>query len=153
MQRRHNSTAKPGAHETRFLLLFRSEMGERMARVAVESLRAFGGPLRDCPVWAFVPDPDRVSGVLAGLEGIRRFPLTVEDECATYPFAEKVFAFAQAEGMAGPEIRSLVWLSLDCLVIQPPLLFDLREASGAARQTQPSGRSTTGTSARRPTSR
>ncbi|MFN2290500.1 MAG: hypothetical protein ACK2UC_04835 [Anaerolineae bacterium] len=124
-------TAEPSAQKTCFLLLFRSEAGERMARVAVESLRAFGGPLADCPVWAFVPDPDRASQALPGLQGIRRLPLTIEADCPPYPFAEKVFAFAQAEEMAGPEVRSLVWLSLDCLVIQPPLLFDLSEPPGA----------------------
>jgi hypothetical protein len=131
MQRGHDFTAEPRAHATRFLLLFRSEAGERMARVAVESLRAFGGPLSDSPVWAFVPDPDRASQALAGLDGIRRLPLAIEADCPPYPFAEKVFAFAQAEEMAGPEVLSLVWLSLDCLVIQPPLLFDLSETSGA----------------------
>jgi hypothetical protein len=34
--------------------------------------------------------------------------------------------------MAGPDIRSLVWLSLDCLVISPPLLFDLGPSVGVA---------------------
>jgi hypothetical protein len=36
--------------ETCFLILFRSELGERLARIVIESLRAFGGPLRDCTV-------------------------------------------------------------------------------------------------------
>jgi len=132
MQRGYSPTVEPRAHETCFLLLFRSEAGERMARVAVESLRAFGGPLSDSPVWAFVPDPERASQALPGLEGIRRLPLTIEADSPPYPFAEKVFAFAWAEEMAGPEIRSFVWLSLDCLVLQPPLLFDLSPASGVA---------------------
>jgi hypothetical protein len=61
--------------KARFLLMFRSDAGERMARLAVESLRAFGGPLRNCPVWAFVLDPERVPDVLPGLEGVERFPL------------------------------------------------------------------------------
>jgi hypothetical protein len=111
-------------NETRFLILFRSEAGERLARTVVESLRTFGGPLRDSEVWAFVLDPERVSHALPNIEGIQRFPLTVQEEYR-YPFAEKVYACAQAEEMAGPEVRSLVWLSLDCLIINPPLLFDL----------------------------
>jgi hypothetical protein len=117
---------------TRFLILFRSEAGERLARTVIESLRAFGGPLRDCPVWAFVLDPDRAPRALPGLDGVHRFPLAVEEGFPPYPFAEKVVACARAEEMAGPEIRSLVWLSLDCLVINPPLLFDLGPLSGAA---------------------
>ncbi|MFN2165061.1 MAG: hypothetical protein ACK2U9_02230 [Anaerolineae bacterium] len=110
---------------TRFLAMFRSEAGERLARTAIESLRTFGGPLRDSEIWAFVLDPERVSHALPGIEGIHRFPLAAEAGCPPYLFAEKVYACAQAEAMAGSEIRSLVWLSLDCLVINPPLLFDL----------------------------
>jgi hypothetical protein len=113
---------------TRFLVMFRSEGGERLARVAIESLRAFGGPLRDCPVWAFVLDPDRASHALPDLEGVHCFPLVVKGESGRYPLAQKVYGCAQAEAMAGPGVRSLVWLSLDCLVINPPLLFDLRTA-------------------------
>jgi len=118
--------------ETRFLILFRSGAGEQLARIVIESLRTFGGPLGDCPVWAFSIDPDRASGALAGIEGVHRFPLTLEKGCPPYPFAEKVYATALAEAMTGPEIRSLVWLSLDCLVIQPPLLFHLGPAFDAA---------------------
>ncbi len=122
----------PAAAGTCFLIMFRSEAGERQARSVVESLRAFGGSLRECPVWAFVLDPGRVSDALPGLEGLHRFPLALEEGCPPYPFAEKVCAFARAEEMAGPEVRSLVWLSLDCLVINPPLLFDLGPAAGTA---------------------
>ncbi len=122
--------AVPAASETCFLIMFRSEAGERLARIVVESLRAFGGPLREQPVWAFVLDPDRVSHALPGIEGVHRLPLALAEGCPPYPFAEKVWAFARAEEMAGPEIRSLVWLGLDCLVINPPLLFDLGPATG-----------------------
>jgi hypothetical protein len=120
------------AAETRFLLMFRSEAGERLARIVIESLRAFGGPLRECSVWAFVLDPDRVSHALLGIEGIHFFLLSAEEVCPPYPFAEKVYAFAKAEEMARPDIHSLVWLSLDCLIINPPLLFDLGPSTGAA---------------------
>jgi hypothetical protein len=117
---------------TRFLLMFRSEAGERMARTVVEGLRAFGGPLRDGEVWAFVLDPDRLPRALPGVEGVQRLPLAAEEACPPYPFAEKVAACAQAEAMAGPDVRSLVWLSLDCLIVNPPLLFDLGPAPGVA---------------------
>lgn len=119
-------------NETCFLILFRSAAGERIARTVIESLRAFGGPLRDSSVWAFVLDPDRAPHALPGIEGVHRFPLIIEESCPPYPFATKVAACARAEEMAGAEIRSLVWLSLDCLVINPPLLFDLGSAFDAA---------------------
>jgi hypothetical protein len=125
MDERARAEDRSAVTGTRFLLMFRSEAGERRARLVIESLRAFGGPLRKCPVWAFVLDRGRVPQALPGIEGIERLPLAIQSDCPPYPFAEKVWAFARAEEMAGPEIRSLVWLSLDCLVINPPLLFDL----------------------------
>jgi hypothetical protein len=126
MDKKHTYT---DTGQARFLVMFKSEEGERLARIVIESLRAFGGPLRHCAVWAFLLDPDRVSHALPGIEGVDRLPLTFEEGFPSYPFAEKVYACARAEEMAGPEIRSLVWLSLDCLVINPPLLFDLGRAA------------------------
>lgn len=120
------------AEQTCFLLMFRSEAGERLARTVIESLRTFGGPLRDSVVWAFVLDPERLSHALSGMEGVRRLPLLVDQEFPRYPFAEKVYACAAAEAMASAEVRSLVWLGLDCLVVNPPLLFDLDPAHDAA---------------------
>jgi hypothetical protein len=124
-------TDAPGG-QTRFLVMFGSEAGERLARMVIESLRAFGGPLRDCPVCAFLLDPGRVSYALPGLEGVHCIPLVVREAFRGYPFAEKVYGCAQAEAMAGPEVRSLVWLSLDCLIVNPPLLFDLGPVADAA---------------------
>jgi hypothetical protein len=116
--------------ETRFLILFRSEAGERLARTVVESLRAFGGPLGDCQVWAFVLDPARAPRALPGMEGIRRLPLALEGGCPPYPFAAKVAACARAEEMAGQQAGSLVLLSLDCLILNPPWLFNLGPSGG-----------------------
>jgi hypothetical protein len=120
------------SNDMRFLLMFRSEVGERMARTVIESLRAFGGPLGDREVWAFVLDPDRVSRALHGIDRVHGFPLALPEGCPSYPFAEKAYACARAEEMAGPDVRSLVWLGLDCLILNPPLLFDLGPAPGVA---------------------
>jgi hypothetical protein len=118
--------------ETRLVLMFRSEAGERLARIVVDSLRTFGGPLRDSPVWALLLDPAREPQALAGVAGVERIPVAVPDAYRGYPFAEKVAAYAWAEELAGPEVRSLVWLDLDCLIVNPPLLFDLGPAVDAA---------------------
>jgi hypothetical protein len=125
--------AELGSDSPRFLIMFRSEKGEQLAQIVIESLRAFGGALRDCEVWAFVLDPDRVSAALPGLERVRRLPLARPEGCPPYPFAEKVSACARAEDMAGPKVRSLVWLSLDCLIVNPPILFDLAPSPDAPR--------------------
>jgi hypothetical protein len=128
-----NSSTAPPAAETRFLVLVRSPEGERRTRLLIESLRAFGGRLKDCPVWVFLPDPDRVSDALPGIVGVHAIPLAMEDEFQHYVFAHKVYACAQAEERAVREgVRSLVWLSPDCLVVCPPLLFDLAPAFDAA---------------------
>jgi hypothetical protein len=119
-------------NDIRFLLMFRSEAGERMARTVIESLRTFGGPLGACEVWAFVLDPDRMPRALDGIDQVRRFPLALPEDCPPYPFSEKVYACARAEEMAGPDVRSLVWLGLDCLILNPPALFDLGLAPGVA---------------------
>jgi len=123
---------EPRDGETRFLLMFRSKRGEQLARIVIEGLRAFGGPLHDCAVWTFVLDRDRVPHALPDLEGVRCLPLALPETCPPYPFAEKAYACARAAELAGAEVRSLVWLSLDCLIVNPPLLFDLRPAPGAA---------------------
>jgi hypothetical protein len=115
-----------------FLTLFGSREGERLARIAIESLRAFGGPLRDCPVWAFVPATAGAAQRLPGVQNGQRIPLTVPEATQGYPFAEKVRACAVAEAMAGPDVRSLVWLSPTTLIINPPSLFDLGAATGIA---------------------
>jgi len=116
----------------RFLLLWRTEAGEKLARIVIDSLRTFGGPLRDGRVWAFVLRERDVPPTLPGLEGVECFPLAVEPGCAAFPLAEKVYACARAEEIAGPEIRSLVWLSLDCLIVRPPVAFDLGPECDAA---------------------
>ncbi|MGD8398008.1 MAG: hypothetical protein PVG11_04065 [Anaerolineae bacterium] len=132
MERQHPTNPAPAAQETCFLIMFHSDAGERLARVAVESLRTFGGPLRNSPVWVFLPDPDHLSDPLPGLDGVRAFSLAADADIPGYPFAEKVYACARAEEMAGPEVRSLVWMSLDCLIINPPLLFDLGPSADVA---------------------
>jgi hypothetical protein len=130
MDKINGTGSDPSDQKICFLILFRTEAGERMARVVIESLRTFGGTLRDSPVWAFLLEPERVLHALPGLEGIHRFPLVLEESCPPYPFVEKVYACARAEEMAGADFNSLVWLSLDCLIVNPPLLFDLDPAPG-----------------------
>jgi len=64
--------------------------------------------------------------------GVRVFPLTVPDTVSRYWFAGKVCACARAEELAVPRVQSLIWLSPDCLIIKPPLLFDLGPSFDAA---------------------
>ena len=132
MYRRSLTTSNPHASSpmatddrTLFFTLVGTAGQRARARLLVESLRAFGGRLRHCPIWVFEADRDRAPcDELAG-EGVTVRPLKVPDTVQNNWFGSKVAACAQAEALAGPEVRSLVWLAADCLVIGPPTLLDL----------------------------
>lgn len=119
------------AGRTCFVTLVGSAQEEANARLLLASLRAFGGALGDCAVWAFAIDPDRVSRALPDMEGVFCLPLITDPELR-YPFAAKVQACAQAEALAADEVRSLVWVSTGCLIVNPPVLFDLAASFDAA---------------------
>jgi hypothetical protein len=112
----------------------------RHARLAIESLRAHGGTLSACPAWVIVRDSTgrdlaAVERTCAGLEGVEVLSLAGAVDAAPYPFRDKVQACAQAEAMAGPAARSLVWLSPSCLIVRSPALFDLAAPLGATFRT------------------
>ncbi len=91
----------------------------------IESLRAFGGSLKDCPVWIFSPPAGNFGAVFQDQEGVECLLLEASDDLPHYPFVTKTLACAQAEAMATSDVHSLVWFNPQALVIQPPVLFDL----------------------------
>jgi hypothetical protein len=107
--------------------------GQRVgARLLIDSIHSFGGSLRHCPIWLFETAPQQVDcGDLEGAD-VQVIPLAVPDTVGHYWYAAKVCACARAEEMAAPSVRSLVWLSPGCFVVNPPLLFDLAPAFDAA---------------------
>ena len=117
---------------TVFLTLV-TEPGEiPLAQRMMDSLRTFGGDMNMCPVWLFETDPvGAPCGSLAG-EGVDVFTLHAPDAVRRYFLGNKVWACAEAEAMAGSAVRSLVWIDSMCLVVQPPLLYDLGDAFDAA---------------------
>jgi hypothetical protein len=119
------------AGQVRFFTLVGSEEGARMARLTIDSLRAFGGDLSACPVQVFVAGEAPVSVAFAGLADVDLLPLGL-DEAFRYPFAAKVYAAARAEALAGPETRAVVWLGPSCLIVNPPRRFALDPAHDAA---------------------
>lgn len=80
----------------------------------------------------FVSDPKAVPAPYSEFRDVEIVPLVVGDGLRGYPFSGKVLACAQAEGMAGEEVHSLVWMSLGCLIVNPPTLFDLGSSHDAA---------------------
>lgn len=118
--------------QTVFAILVSTIRQRSCARLLIDSIRSFSGALSRCPIWLFETDPQRAS--CSGLEGagVRVLPLTVPDTVNHFRFAGKVYACARAEEMAGAGVQSLIWLSPDCLIIKPPMLFDLGSSFDAA---------------------
>jgi hypothetical protein len=115
-----------------FLTKVRSPAGKAAAQLLIDCLRAFGGEMRDCPIWVFATDPQVES--CQGLAGsqVEVFHLPTPETVKQYPFGDKVFACAFAEARAPAGTQSLIWLDLECLVIQPPLLYALGDGFDAA---------------------
>jgi hypothetical protein len=119
------------------MTLVETEQEARGVRLLLKSLRCFGGPLRHIPAWIFYrPDdpPDNLTGTFSGLDPFQLIPLELNAATpgSDYPFASKLRACAQAEALADARLRSLVWFNPGCLVVNPPLLFDLGPAFDAA---------------------
>ncbi len=112
-------------HPVRYLTVVNSKEEAHQANLLISSLRRFGGRLgENCAVWLFLTDM-KLSKDFSDGRDITLFPLEIDPDFRHYPLVEKVFACAQAEEMTGTEDRSLVWLNLDCLIINPPVLFEL----------------------------
>jgi hypothetical protein len=122
----------PTDGEIVFLVLVSAVDQLSRARLVIDSIRSFAGPLRQAPVWVFELDPQGAPCQDLEASGVRVLPLTVPDTVRHYWFAGKVYACARAEELVAPAVRSLVWVSTDCLIIQPPLLFDLAPSFDAA---------------------
>jgi hypothetical protein len=123
---------KPLAGQMVFVTAVLSPKQRDSARLLVNSLRAFGGPLAECPVWILEMRPETAPCADLAGAGIEVLPVMLPEALPRYYFTYKVFAWAQVEEKAAPEVRSLTWLNPECLIVQPPLLFDLNPTIGAA---------------------
>lgn len=115
-----------------FVTLVRTSHESARAKLLVESLRTFGGPLADSPFWVFLADAARSSWGEVADEGITVHELTVPEHMQGYLFSEKVCACAEAERLVAGTTDSLVWASSDTLVVRPPELFELGLSHDAA---------------------
>jgi len=115
-----------------FLILASTANQISGARLLIDSIRSFGGTMSHYPVWLFEADPQKAPCKDLESEGVRVLSLTVPDSVRHYWFADKVYVCARAEELAAPEVQSLIWFSPDCLIIKPPLLFDLGPSLDAA---------------------
>jgi len=99
-QQEMRTPADPAVGETQFFTLVRSPPGYRHARLLIQSLRAFGGRLSQCPVWVFLPDPTVTPQAGPGTGDVHFVPLDVPKALRRIFFGDKVCACAQAEALA-----------------------------------------------------
>lgn len=99
-------------------------------RLLIDSLRTLGGVLARSPFLVFSSEPQPVH--LLPDANTHLLPLEVPSLLSAYPFGEKVVACAQAEKLVPAGTRALVWMDPQCLVVQPPLLFNLEAGCAAA---------------------
>jgi hypothetical protein len=112
-------------HPAIFVTKVRTPAGKTAARLLIESIQTFGGEMGNHPIWVFAVDPREEPCHELASPQVQVFPLSIPAAIKNYPFGDKVLACARAEEIAPREIQSLIWLDLECLVIQPPLLFEL----------------------------
>ncbi|MDD2695935.1 MAG: hypothetical protein PHD58_08415 [Anaerolineales bacterium] len=122
----------PPESEIVFMILVSSSEELRCARRLIASLRDFGGVLSRRPVWLFAAGAESAPCQEPASESMSVIPLQVPENLRAYLFGAKVAACAAAEAMARERVRSLVYLTPECLILQPPTLFVLDQDLGAA---------------------
>lgn len=95
------------------------------ARILIDSIRSFGGAMSDYPIKVLSSRPDMVPCDSLDARGVEIVHLTAPESVREYEYGDKVYGCMVAEQSAGPHVRSLVYLTADCLVLAPPLLFNL----------------------------
>ena len=110
---------------TIFLTMVRSSQERRVAHLLIESIRAFGGVLRNCPIWIFEANSQEASCQEFLIDGAQIFSLEISSTLGSYWFADKVSACAHAEGMATSDIETFIWMDPTVVCVQPPSLFSL----------------------------
>jgi len=102
------------------------------AQLLIDSIQTFGGEMRNCPVWVFATDPQTESCQSLATSQVEVIQSPTPESLKHYPFSDKVFACARAEARMPGDIQSLIWLDVECLIVQPPLLYALGDEFDAA---------------------
>jgi hypothetical protein len=101
-------------------------------RILIDSIRSFAGPLSDCPIWVFEAEPQKAPCYDLSGKNVEVLPLNLPVTLKPYLFTRKVFACYQAESRVDNDVHSLVYLDPGCLIVRPPLFFNLDQRYDAA---------------------
>ena len=100
--------------------------------VMIESLRTFGGKLRNAPVWVYLPDSHPELGKSNGTrpipEGVTLKRSSIPRDARQFYFSGKVLAAALAESDAVCKYQLLVWLDPDVIFVNEPRDFLLPDS-------------------------
>ncbi len=88
--------------------------------------------MANVPVYVLESNPDGVPCDILRDEGVSVVPFEMPGSIGDYLFAGKVCASAAAEEIASGQSDTLVWLSSDCLVVNPPVLYSTGQDFDAA---------------------
>jgi hypothetical protein len=108
-----------------FLMMVRSKAGVEHAHFLINNIRSFGGIMSKYPIWLFKANPEQVPCNTFEDLGVRVLPLNVPEAVKKYLFGDKVYACAKAEEFAHEDVNSLIWVDLDVLVANSPILYSL----------------------------
>ncbi len=97
------------------------------ASILVESIRTFGGELKDAPVWVYLLDPTpelekQAADKQTTLKIIIKRSITPAGG-KRYPYSAKAFAAALAENDAIGKYEILAWLDADAVFVKEPREF------------------------------
>jgi hypothetical protein len=104
---------------------------EDAAAMLVDSIRAWGGEYRDCPIYAVLTDP-RASGLRLKDKNVQMVPLELKESVRNYPFAAKAYAAAKVESLIAGKAQSLAWFDPETMLLRPPREMDLKDGVSAA---------------------
>jgi len=100
--------------------------------VMVESLRTFGGDLRNAPVWVYLPnnhpEVEKSIGTRPIPAGITLKRSSTPKDARLFWFSGKVFAAALAESDAVGRYQLLIWLDPDVIFVKEPRDFRLPDS-------------------------
>lgn len=103
------------------------------ARLLIESLREFGGAMKDSPFWLFYKEQKVQPGEVFRDLQVDTYPVSIPESIRFYPFGSKVAACAAAEELARQgQVNSLISIDTNCLILNPPVLQDLGDEFDAA---------------------